>query len=372
MFNFWFDRQKIYNFDWLSFSITTILLSIGLAFVYSTTCKDAATFSIFFKKQLFGAGVGLIIYLIFCSIDLYRICRWGYFGYAIILLLLMYTITSGWIGMGAKRWISLYFLTFQPSELVKLALPLAFAFYFYEKKISPSQEFIKPKLRTFQKPLIVLFITFLLILKQPDLGTALIILFSGFLLLWILQIPKIFFITLGFAVLISTPIAWNILKPYQKQRILVLIGQGDAKKERYQIEQSKIAIGSGRLLGKGFTKGTQNRLAFLPESRTDFIFSVLCEEWGFLGAMLILILFAILFIRQTQILLQLSGFLEQIVGIGLLAPIMFSTVINLGMVTSLLPIVGIPLPLFTYGITHLWTTLASLGILNNIAIRRNL
>ncbi len=261
--------------------------------------------------------------------------------------------------MGAKRWISLYFITFQPSELVKLALPLAFAFYFNEQN---KKEFLLP--------LILLGASFIFILKQPDLGTALIIMFSGLIILWIAQIPRWFFVMLAFGVLFGAPTLYKTLKPYQKQRIQALLGYGDSKKERYQVEQSKIAIGSGGMWGKGLMRGTQNRFSFLPEARTDFIFSVLCEEWGFAGALLVLLLFSLLFIRLIFISLQIPRLLEQLAAIGLLAPIMLSTIINIGMVTGMLPTVGIPLPLFTYGITHLWITLASLGVLNNIAIRR--
>ena len=272
--------------------------------------------------------------------------------------------------MGAKRWISLYFITFQPSELVKLVLPLALAFYFNEQKLFSSREASKPGIKEFILPLILLGTSFIFILKQPDLGTALIIMFSGLIILWIAQIPRWFFVMLAFGVLIGAPMLYKTLKPYQKQRIQSLLGYGDSKKERYQVEQSKIAIGSGGMWGKGLMRGTQNRLSFLPEARTDFIFSVLCEEWGFAGALLVLLLFSLLFIRLIFISLQIPRLLEQLTAIGLLAPIMLSTIINIGMVTDILPTVGIPLPLFTYGITHLWITLASLGVLNNISIRR--
>jgi len=149
-----------------------------------------------------------------------------------------------------------------------------------------------------------------------------------------------------------------------------LLGQGSEQKERYQIEQSKIAIGSGGLTGKGLLKGTQNKLAFLPEDHTDFIFSVICEEWGFLGALTILILFCLLFIRILYITIKLPSASLQIISIGLVIHIMLSVCINIGMVTGILPIVGISLPLFSYGLSNLWVTLASLGWLNNIAIRR--
>ena len=360
------DRRYFRYFDWISFGLILTLLCIGILFVFSATNKEHIFLSPFFKKQLFGAITGIIIYLIFCFFDLKTLCRWGYFGYFGVIGLLTYTMFCGWMGMGAKRWVSLYFITFQPSEMVKFALPLSFAFYFNEQKATP----YKKPFSDFLFPLALLAVSFFIILKQPDLGTALVILFSGLAIIWLAQIPKKFFIISAMLCLLGAPVLWNNLKPYQKQRILVLLGHGHEKKERYQVEQSKIAIGSGGLLGKGLLKGTQNRLSFLPEARTDFIFSVLCEEWGFLGASIVILLFSLLFIRLTYIILSVPKLMEQLVGTGLLVPIMLSTIVNIGMVSGILPTVGIPLPLFTYGLTNLWITLASLGVLNNIAIRR--
>lgn len=364
------DKRYFRYFDWISFSLTIILLSIGLLFVFSSTYKENIHFSIYFKKQIFGILSGIVIYFFFCAKNLRSLYRWGYFCYFIVLGLLLYTTIGGWIGMGAKRWISLYFITFQPSELVKLLLPPFIAFYFDEQTPLPNHLNSYQTFKKFLFPLFILGTSFFLILKQPDLGTALIILFSGLILLWIAGIPKSFFIISSFMILLGAPILWKSLQSYQQQRILVLLGYGDSKNERYQIEQSKIAIGSGGMWGKGLLKGTQNRLAFLPESRTDFIFSVLCEEWGFVRTLLVLLLFSFLFIRLIYIILQIPNFLEQLIGIGVLCPIVLSTCINVGMVTGILPTVGIPLPLFTYGITQQWITLASLGILNNLAIRR--
>jgi rod shape determining protein RodA len=363
------DRRNIIYFDWISFCTTVSILSVGLLFVLSSTTKEIFILSPFFKKQLFGAVSGIFIYLIFSFINLETICRWAYFGYFFIILLLGYTMFCGFVGMGAKRWVSLYFITFQPSETVKVALPLCFAFYFNEQK-NISGLFRSPPLSKFLLPITLLFLTFILILKQPDLGTALIVMFSGLIVFWVANIPKKFFIAIILLGTIGAPVLWKQLKPYQKDRVLALLGYGDSKKERYQMEQSKIAIGSGGLFGKGLLRGTQNRLSFLPEARTDFIFSVLCEEWGFIGALFVLLLFSLLFIRITLSIIKSKILLEQLVGIGLLAPIMLSTVINIGMVSGMFPIVGIPLPLFTYGVTNLWITCTSLGIINNISIRQ--
>lgn len=360
-------RRWFRNFDWISIGLILSILSIGLLFVFSATSKDTTLYSSFFKKQLFGACTGIGIYLVLSYMDLDTICRWSVVGYMVGLLLLVYTIFCGFIGMGAKRWISLYVIKFQPSEIIKCVMPLAFAFYFNEQK---NLHYKPLPFSKFLLPLSVLMVSFVLILRQPDLGTALIILGSGIILVWINNIPKSFFILSAIVLLLGAPVMWKHLKPYQKQRVLVLFGYGSDKNERYQVEQSKIAIGSGGLFGKGLMKGTQNRLSFLPEARTDFIFSVLCEEWGLMGALLILLLFALLFIRLGYVILSSNKLLDQLCGIGLLTPILLSTVVNIGMVIGILPTVGIPLPLFTYGITHLWITFANLGILNNISMRR--
>jgi rod shape determining protein RodA len=365
-----FDRRYFRYFDWISFIITVILLMCGLLFVFSSTYKPENNFSIFFKKQTLGIISGLVIYFICCTISTRTLVRLGFWGYIFTLILLCYTIIGGWLVMGAKRWISLYFIRFQPSELAKLFLPLFITHYLQELD-EPAQ--IKTHFIPFKRflfPLIALGIGVILILKQPDLGTALIILFSGLILLWYIGMPISFFIALALLCTISAPFLWKSLKPYQQTRLLVLMGYGNPQKERYQVEQSKIAIGSGGILGKGLLQGTQNKLEFLPEDHTDFIFSVMCEELGFVGAVFIIMLFCGLFTRILSIILKIPTPFETVVSIGLATPILLSVCINLGMVTGLLPTVGIQLPLFSYGITNLWVTLASLGGLNNIAIRR--
>jgi rod shape determining protein RodA len=363
-------KKFTHYFDWTITITTILLLLLGLLFVFSSTYRATQPFSIFFKKQIFGAISGIFIYFYFSIKDIKSLNRFGFLAFFITLILLSYTFLSGFTAMGAKRWISIYFFKFQPSELTKFFFPMFLAYYFSEYKKIKTTFSGKIKLSNFIFPLIMLLITFNLILKQPDLGTALIILFSSIILIWIIGINKNFLIISALIITISAPFLWTKLKPYQKQRILVLLGEGDSKNERYQLEQSKIAIGSGGIFGKGILKGTQNKLSFLPEDHTDFIFSVVCEELGFLGALLIFILFGILFFKIILIALQTQSLAEQIIIMGLLLHIMLSVCINIGMVTGILPIVGIPLPLFSYGITNLWITLASLGCINNISTKR--
>jgi rod shape determining protein RodA len=361
---FLIDRRYFRYFDWISFFLIILLAGIGLLFVFSATYKPELPFSIFFKKQLGGILGGFLIYFFFCFIDFKTLMRWGYFIYFAIIIMLVFTLFKGSIGMGGQRWINLGLFKLQPSELAKLFFP-AYATYFFYTSNSTI-----PSIKEFVPVLCMLLVSFILILKQPDLGTALILMFSGLLISWLAGLPKKFFI-IGFSfLLVTTPVSWSLLKPYQKGRILVFLGQGERKKERYQIEQSKIAIGSGGWSGMGFLKGTQNKLQFLPESRTDFIFSVIAEEFGFLGVIMLIVLFTLLFIRLLYVILSIKSFFFQLLAVGLILHIVLAMIINICMVIGLLPIVGIPLPLVSYGLANLWVTYASLGWFNGIAIRR--
>lgn len=364
------DRRSFQNFDWISFFLILALLSIGVLFVWSSTYSELRPYSLFFKKQCMGAIAGIVVYFIFSFMNFEQLCRRGYFMYFAMIALLVYTYLKGFLVLGARRWISLYFIRMQPSELTKFLLPFFIGYYISEEYAPPKSAPLQPKIQEFLFPFGVLVLTVLLILKQPDLGTALIVFFQGLILLWLGGMPRKFFYGLLLTCTLCAPIMLTMLKPYQKQRILVLLGHGERHKERYQIEQATIAIGSGGLAGKGLLKGTQNKLAFLPEDHSDFIFAVICEEWGLCGALTVLLLFLLLFIRLTIILRQTTTILGQLVAAGHLLHIALSVIINLGMVLGLLPIVGIPLPLLSYGLSYLLVTLASLGILNNVAITR--
>lgn len=287
-------------FDWISFFMMIFLSIIGLLFVFSATYRPEQHYSIFFKKQMLGIAGGIIIYLICSAIDYRMLMQWGYVVYCAVLALLLFTLFKGSIGMGGQRWINVGFFKAQPSELAKVLFPLFAVYYLYSRK-----ESFTFKISEFLPLIAVLLISALLIVKQPDLGTAILVLLSGALLLWLAALSKQFFLYSMLAFLITAPVSWHFLKSYQQKRVLVFLGQGERNKERYQIEQSKIAIGSGGLLGKGFLKGTQNKLQFLPESRTDFIFSVISEEVGFIGAFALIIFFLIFFGRLLLITLSL-------------------------------------------------------------------
>ncbi|HTM06597.1 MAG TPA: FtsW/RodA/SpoVE family cell cycle protein [Patescibacteria group bacterium] len=338
--------------------LMSALGGLGLLFVWSSTYNTEQPFSFFFKKQAFGIITGTIIFFIFSSIDYRQWMKWGYMLYPCILILLVFTLIRGSIGLGGQRWIDIGFTKFQPSELTKLFLP---AFSTYHLSEQDSQ-----KNFSFYFIIFIILCSFLLIRKQPDLGTALIITFVGLIYCWFAGIGTRFFFAIAISIFVSSPILWYFLKPYQKQRIAVFLGNGNHKKEGYQKKQAIIAIGSGGLMGKGLLQGTQNKLQFLPEGRTDFIFAVLCEEWGLCGAVLVLLLYFLLFLYLIVQVIALKNIYMQLLALGTVLHIFLSTIINISMVLGMLPIVGIPLPFFSYGISHLWITYASLGIFNQI------
>jgi rod shape determining protein RodA len=356
------NKKAFKYFDWTNFFLIILLALIGLLFVFSATYKPEIPFSTYFKKQAIGILLGIGLYLIAGMIDYRTWMRMGYFLFIASLGLLIFTLIRGTAMMGGQRWINLFFFKFQPSELIKLFFPAFFAYYIHTHHTTGPVTF-----RHFIPIIFMLFTSTLLVLKQPDLGTALIVLFSGFMLLWLAGVDKKFFIMGALIVAVSTPILWTSLKDYQKKRITTFLGQGASNKERYQIEQSRITIGSGKWLGKGLLSGTQNRLLFLPQSRNDFIFAVLCEELGFLGALFIILLYIALFVRIFGKIVTIKQLSVQIFAVGLTVHVALSALINLAMVVGLLPVVGIPLPFMSYGMTNLWVTFVSLGWFQSIS-----
>lgn len=359
------DRRYFRCFDWISLTLVLCISAIGLAFVLSATYTQEQPFSNYFFKQVFGVATGVGIYLFFCTVDFRLLMRAGYFLYFAVIALLVFTIIKGHAAMGGQRWIDIRIVRFQPSELAKLLLPPFIAYYLQSEK-----DLGRHPLAPFIPILIVVGVSFLLVLKQPDLGTALIIGASTLITLWFAGLSKKFLAWSFLLALAVTPVLYHHLHPYQRKRIETFMGGGSATHERYHVEQSKIAIGSGGLTGKGFLQGTQNRLAFLPVRHTDFIFAVLCEEWGLLGSSLILFLYALLIARLLFVIGTIKSLFAQILCLGLLTPVALSAVINIGMVTGLMPVVGIPLPFMSYGLSHTWISFATLGWINGVVARR--
>jgi rod shape determining protein RodA len=283
---------------------------------------------------------------------------------------LVYTDLKGKVVLGGQRWIDLHFFRYQPSETMKLFLILILAGILLHRNSQGKGM----GLRELFFPTLLILVPFGLTVKQPDLGTAMMLFFIGASLLFFVKIRMnilIFLVTIG---LVALPVAWKYgLKDYQKNRIFTFLSPDqDPQGKGYNSIQSKIAVGSGKFFGKGFRMGTQSQLEFLPERHTDFIYSVLSEEWGFVGSVIVLLTFAFLFKICFEISFQARDKYGALITIGVTAYIFWHMFINVGMVIGLLPIVGVPLPLLSYGGSGMLTTMTGLGLVSSVAYRRYL
>ena len=325
-----------------------------------TTLYSAAggSFDPWALNQLIRYGLGVITLLITLRLPRPFFYAWAYPSYVICLIGLILVEITGFVGMGAKRWLSIGFITIQPAELMRIAIILALGRYFGDFKHQITQ------MRTLIVPIIMVMIPVLLIIRQPDLGTALLIMGSSLFMalssgiqLWKFGAA---FLTLGGL----SPILWQFLRDYQKQRILVfLFPETDIRNAGYHVMQSKIAIGSSGFLGKGFMESTQARLHFLPEKQTDFIFAMIVEEWGGLAAIVLIVLYLWMVIWGLNRAQYLKNRFEMFTVCGLTASIFVYAFVNMSMCVGLLPVVGIPLPFLSYGGTSLISLFLSLGII---------
>lgn len=363
-----FDRRLIENFDWGLIVIIFLIGSIGLAVLYSALTAGLAPgmAHILFKKQIVWMGAGFVTMLITLIIDFRQLDTLNLFIYSLCVGLLISVFVFGKLGGGSRRWLVMGFIRIQPSEFMKIALIISLASV-YSNSISQAGLSFKKLIR----PAILCVIPFLLIVKQPDLGTGLLlILIAGSVTLFVKVERRVFLALTGMG-LAAVPFVWLTLKEYQKSRILTFLNPDrDPLGAGYHIIQSKIAIGSGMLTGKGFLKGTQNALSFLPEQHTDFIVSVLAEEWGLAGCSVLLALYFILLFRGLNIAYNCRNMFGSILAFGILAMIFWQIFINAGMATGLMPVVGVPLPLVSYGGSSVVTTMAGFGILLNISMRK--
>ncbi len=336
------------------------IATISLVCIYSSTAYTPAVHILY--KQTWGFAIALGLYILSSITPAHHIRYLGVYGFYITLALLIITAACGTVGMGAQRWLYIAGLRFQPAEGMKCVLP-----FFIVDYLNTHEHILqRPTIMAFFPLWGIITACCFLVLKQPDLGTATLLFCSAMLQLWCAGMPTRFFWYLALILSLTGPITWYYLKPYQQQRILVFLGAGSVHNERYHVEQSKIAIGSGGMWGRGWQQGTQNQLRFLPERRTDFIFCVLCEEFGFIGALLLITLYILLFTRIFSALASIVSALPKLLIIGLALPQVLSVLINIGMVMGLLPVVGIPLPLMSYGLSHLWTTCISFGSINSV------
>ena len=347
--------QKLRSIDFvLLFCIVTIG-AISIFAMYSTdggevlyhTKNHFLRFSIFFS---------LMIVLSFINIKFWHTT--GYLFYFIVLLLLIAASIYGITAQGSQRWINLYFINLQPSELMKIAIIVCFAKYYHRLQINNVN-----KITTLAIPIAILAIPIFLVIAQPDLGTSILIALSGLMVLWLAGVNIKYFVYSALLFVISAPFVISFLKPYQKLRILTFFNPDkDPLGAGYQIIQSKIAVGSGGIFGKGFLKGTQGYLEFLPEKHTDFIFTLFSEEFGFMGSIILLIVYAVMIFRIVRIGFLSRSFFGRLFCFGFASAIFIYISVNMCMVLGLLPIVGSPLPIMSYGGSSMLATMIGFSI----------
>lgn len=366
------DRRILKNFDWSLLFVALVLSLIGVMTIYSATrpVVDVEQQS-FYLKQFYWIGISLICFFLIVTIDYRWIARSGYifFGFGIVLLIIV--LIAGRRGLGAQRWLDLGFLSFQPSEFFKIFFVMAFSRYLSDMK----QEAILGLKDLLKMGFIFFIIPAVLILKQPDLGTVMILLFVFVSMILTAGVRKKIVVMTIIIGLISVPfvgnVLWGGLKEYQKNRIVAFVNPNvDPRGVGYNINQSKVSIGSGGFFGKGYLKGTQGALRFLPERHTDFIFPVFAEEWGFAGSIVLFVMYLFIILRGFDTARRARDLPGSFLAIGVTFMFSFYFIINIGMTLGMVPVVGVPLPFISYGGTALLSNFIALGILTNVRMRR--
>jgi len=368
MFNV--DRRLLQNFDWIILAVAILISLIGIMTIYSATRPlGTEAHPVFYIKQMTWLILGISLLFLVSSFDYIWMGRLSVVLYIIGLILLVAVFISGRIGMGAQRWLSLGVISFQPSEVFKIIYIIMLAQYLSTIKNALDTVSL---IRIF---FIVAFFPFILLLKQPDLGTALIILIISSCLIIAKGLQKKIALLLLTISLISLPffgnIFWGGLKDYQKSRLIAFMEpETDHTGIGYHLNQSKITVGSGQLFGKGYLQGTQGPFRFLPEKHTDFIFAIFAEEWGFFGSFILLFLYLVLIMRGLETASKAKDDFGRLLALGITFLFLIYFVINVGMTLGLMPVVGVPLPFMSYGGTALLSNLIAVGILINIRTRR--
>lgn len=339
-----------------------LLMLVGLGVLYSAGDQSMELIN----RQLTRISLAIIVMLVVAQIPSATLRFWSPWMYSIGVILLVLVLLMGDIGKGAQRWLDLGFVRFQPSEMMKLVTPMMIAWYFAEKPLPPS-------IRTLLTAVVLILIPTFLIARQPDLGTSLLIFAAGFFVIFLGGMS--WRLMAGLAVFIASmlPVLWHFMHDYQRGRVMTLLDpQRDPLGAGYHIIQSQIAIGSGGIYGRGWLNGSQSHLNFLPEQSTDFIFAVYAEEFGLMGGMLLLVLYGFIIIRGLMIAVQGQDTYARLLGGSLSLTFFVYLFVNVGMVSGILPVVGVPLPLISYGGTSMVTLLAGFGMLMSINSHRRL
>lgn len=357
--------EKFFNLSFSYIFLIVVLAMTGVVMLYSAANGHWSPWAL---NHLVRFGLGFAIMLVLALTDIRLFMRYAYLFYFVTLTLLIVVEIGGHIGMGAQRWINLGVIKIQPSELMKIALVLALARYFHTSSLQ-SIESIKGII----PPVLMTIFPAFLVAAQPDLGTALMLTFTAGMIFFVVgvQLWKFALVILGG--IVSLPVAWHFLHDYQKNRVLTFLDpERDPLGAGYHIIQSKIALGSGGVFGKGFLKGTQSHLNFLPEKHTDFIFTMLSEEFGMMGAVFVVIVNMLIIAYTYSFAMKSNSYFGKLVAIGLACNYFLYIFINIAMVLGLLPVVGIPLPLISYGGTVMLSVMASFGVILSVYINRNI
>jgi rod shape determining protein RodA len=355
--------QKMSSLNWGIVFLIILISAIGWGLLISAAGGDIHPWAF---KQVIRFCVGMIVMITIALIDLRWWLQGSYIFYGVSLLLLCGVEFTGFVGKGAERWIDLYVIQLQPSELMKIALVMALARYFHSQTLPLT-------LKKLLIPAGLILLPVLLVCRQPDLGTAMILLMVGGGIFFVAGVRLWYFGAAIMAAGACLPILWSLLHEYQKDRILTFFDPGkDALGKGYHITQSKIALGSGGLWGKGYMQGTQASLNFLPEKQTDFIFTLFCEEWGFFGGSLLILLYSGLILMCYKIVMTTQNAFGRYVAMGMTMTFFLYVFINIAMVMGLVPVVGVPLPLVSYGGTAMLTLLMGFGFLLNVGLHKTL
>lgn len=354
-----FTGKSLY-IDLPLFGSLLLLSALGLLILYSASNQNIGMV----LRQSFRLLFALVIMIIFAFIPPHKYKMWTPWIYGFGLSLLIAVMVMGKIGKGAQRWLDLGIFRFQPSEIMKLAVPMMAAWY-VDRKPLPID------FKSLTIVALFIFVPALLIAKQPDLGTAIMVVAAGLCVIFLAGIHWRIIVSIAVAIGAAAPLLWHVMHDYQKQRIITLINpEQDPLGTGYHIIQSKIAIGSGGAFGKGWLSGSQSHLNFLPEHATDFIFAVSSEEFGFVGSTILIAIIVLISLQSLQIARHAQTCFTRLLAASLAMTFFLSAFVNIGMVMGILPVVGIPLPLVSYGGTAMVTFLASFGILMSISSHR--
>lgn len=360
------DKRDYRDIDKTLVLVTYLICLFGIICLYSATqAKGLPLSKSFVLKQMSWMAIGTVLFLLIMKISYQKFIDMAYFLYGANIVLLVMVLLIGGSRLGAQRWFSIGGFAFQPSEFIKPSLILALASYMGSRKEA------MPNLTSLFVPIVLLALPFVLVILQPDLGTALILLPIFFSMLLIGGANLKYLVAMAIAGMAALPFFWHFLHGYQKQRLLVFLDPNiDPLGAGYTIIQSKVAVGSGGLFGKGWLGGTQNQLNFLPERHTDFIFSVVGEEWGFIGSAVLVLLYFFVIKRALAIASLTTDIYGKLIASGVVVMLALQIVINIGMTIGLMPVVGIPLPLVSYGGSSLVATFVAIGLLINVALHR--